>query len=74
MYIRVCRYRGSSLWLWIRELAKGGQKGRRPSGRVLLCGAVAFLWEREKIGNEEVIRYVNMYTHVTCTCTFAYEY
>ena len=43
---------------------------------MLLCGAVAFLWERERIGNEEVMRYIHSHVHhatyvhvYTCTCT-----
>lgn len=60
-----CRCRGASLWQWMCRLAVGGQRRKKPSGRVLLCGGVAFLWERERIGNEDVIRY-------TCMCGYVY--
>lgn len=57
--MNVVRCKGASLWQWMYKLAIGGQRRKRPNGRVLLCGAVAFLWERERIGNEDVIRYMN---------------
>lgn len=56
--MNVVRCQGASLWRWISKLAISGHRRTRPSGRVLLCGAVAFLWDRERIGNEDVIRYM----------------
>ena len=64
------------MWRWVCEGVQsrvGAPRGKRPSGRMLMCGAVAFLWDRERIGNEEVARYVYiaamMYTVHDCTCT-----
>lgn len=37
-------------------LAVCARRGRRPNVRVLLCGAVTFLWDRERVSNEEVVR------------------
>lgn len=37
-------------------LAVYARRGRRPNVRVLLCGAITFLWDRERISNEEVVR------------------
>lgn len=65
--MNVVRCQGVSLWQWICKLAISGHRRKMPSGRVLLCGAVAFLWDRERIGNEDVIRYVYINRHRECT-------
>ena len=57
------RCRGAAMWQQMCVVAMDSQRGKRPSGRVLLYGAVAFLWERERIGNDDVIRYVYMYMY-----------
>ena len=50
------------MWRRMCEVALGGgQRIKRPSGRVLLCGAVTFLWERERIGNDDVISCLKEY-------------
>lgn len=54
----MCRSRTTSLWSLLCELAAGLKKSNRPSSRLLFSGAIAFLWERERIPTDDAIRYV----------------
>ncbi|CAI8002601.1 hypothetical protein GBAR_LOCUS3427 [Geodia barretti] len=53
--------RTSGLWQLLRGLAAGLKKGNHPSGRLLFSGAIAFLWERERIPTDDAIRYLSVY-------------
>lgn len=53
----ICRHRYTALLKWMCEAAIYRPKGKGPSGKMMFGGAVAFLWERERIGNDEAIRY-----------------
>ena len=49
-----------SLWsyLWGRVSLPLARPAGGASRRLLLMGGVAFVWERERISNEDIVRYV----------------
>ncbi|CAI8002607.1 StAR-related lipid transfer protein 7, mitochondrial [Geodia barretti] len=53
--------RTSGLWQLLRGLAAGLKKGNHPSGRLLFSGAIAFLWERERIPTDDAISCLKEY-------------
>ena len=57
-YLNIGRSTVTKLWQLLHTCVTSLKKGNHPSGRVLFGGAVAFLWERERISNDDAIRYV----------------
>jgi hypothetical protein len=53
--------RTSGVWQLLRGLAAGLKKSNRPSGRLLFSGAIAFIWERERIPTDDAISCLKEY-------------